>query len=93
MLGDTDGIMLHTGALPSRKLVNKTKTEAEFYLPEFKELIDDPETQRDWDRIATFDPLGMYLHPFDGMIVDANKEILTSKCAVYYSWNLLLFVA
>ena len=25
----------------------KTKTEAVFYLPEFKELTDDPETQRD----------------------------------------------
>jgi GTP cyclohydrolase II len=85
----------------------KTKTEAEFYLPEFKELIDDPETQRDWDRIATFDPMGLYAHPptiaacrahldlpelkdlpVDGVIVDANREILTSKCAVYYAWNL-----
>ena len=41
----------------------KTRTEAEFYLPEFKELIDDPATHRDWDRISTFDPLGMTAHP------------------------------
>merc|ERR1719356_1859575 len=41
----------------------KTRTEAEFYLPEFKELVDDPETQKDWDRIATFDPMGMTAKP------------------------------
>mmetsp|Transcript_156966 Transcript_156966/g.273272 ORF Transcript_156966/g.273272 Transcript_156966/m.273272 type:complete len:807 (-) Transcript_156966:108-2528(-) len=41
----------------------KTRTEAEFYLPEFKDLIDDPETQKDWHHIATFDPMGMYAHP------------------------------
>lgn len=41
----------------------KTRTDAEFYLPEFKELIDDPQTKRDWNRIATFDPMGMYAHP------------------------------
>ena len=41
----------------------KTRTEAEFYLPEFKELIDDPATHKDWDRISTFDPLGMTAHP------------------------------
>mmetsp|Transcript_48980 Transcript_48980/g.137104 ORF Transcript_48980/g.137104 Transcript_48980/m.137104 type:complete len:816 (+) Transcript_48980:59-2506(+) len=41
----------------------KTRTEAEFYLPEFKDLIDDPKTQEDWWRITTFDPMGMYAHP------------------------------
>ena len=85
----------------------KTKTEAEFYLPEFKELMDDSKIQRDWDRIASFDPLRKNAHsptiaacrahldlpelkdlPIDGVIVDANKEILTSKCAVHCSWNL-----
>jgi len=85
----------------------KTRTEAEFYLPDYKELIDNPETQKDWDRIATFDPLGMYAHPptiaacqarldipelknlvQDGVIVNSNNEIVTSKCAVNYAWNL-----
>jgi len=75
-------------------------------LPEFKELIDDPETQRDWGNIVTFDPLGMYAHPptiaackahldivelhdleKDGEIV-TDSGIVTSKCAVYYAWNL-----
>lgn len=84
----------------------KTRTEAEFYLPEFKGLIDDPETQRDWGNIVTFDPLGMYAHPptiaackahldilelkdlaVDGHIV-TEDGIVTSKCAVYYAWNL-----
>merc|ERR1719456_2106160 len=41
----------------------KTRTDAEFYLPEFKTLIDDPQTQQSWARIATFDPMGMYAHP------------------------------
>jgi len=41
----------------------KTRTEAEFFLPEFKDLIDAPETQRDWGNIVTFDPMGMYAHP------------------------------
>jgi GTP cyclohydrolase II len=41
----------------------KTRTEAEFYLPEFKDLIDHPETQEDWKNIVTFDPMGMYSHP------------------------------
>jgi len=85
----------------------KTRTDAEFYLPEFKELIDNPETQKDWDHIVTFDPLGMTAHPptiaackahlditelkdlpRDGTIVDSKGEITTSKCAVYYAWNL-----
>lgn len=85
----------------------KTRTDSEFYLPEFKDLIDDPETQKDWDRIATFDPMGMYAHPpsiaackahldipelkdleMDGEIVTSSNEITTSKCAIYYAWNL-----
>lgn len=85
----------------------KTRTEAEFYLPEFKGLIDDPETQKDWDHIVTFDPMGMYSHPptiaacqakldipelnnlyRDGKIVVESGEIVSSKCAVYYCWNL-----
>lgn len=85
----------------------KTRTEAEFYLPEFKELIDNAETQKDWGHIATFDPLGMTAHPptiaackakldipelqdlrKDGTIVLPSGEIVTSKCAVYYAWNL-----
>jgi len=85
----------------------KTRTDAEFYLPEFQELVDDPETQKDWDRIVTFDPMGMYAHPptissckarldlpelkdmeVDGEIVLPSREIVTSKCAVYYAWNL-----
>jgi len=84
----------------------KTRTEAEFYLPEFKDLIDNPETQKDWDRIVTFDPMGMYAHPptiaackahlditelkdleMDGTIV-TKDGIVTSKCAVYYAWNI-----
>jgi GTP cyclohydrolase II len=85
----------------------KTRTEAEFYLPEFKGLIDDPETQKDWANIVTFDPMGMYAHPptiaacqarldipelhdleVDGKIVLPSKEIVSSKCAVYYAWNI-----
>mmetsp|Transcript_57378 Transcript_57378/g.134548 ORF Transcript_57378/g.134548 Transcript_57378/m.134548 type:complete len:825 (+) Transcript_57378:48-2522(+) len=85
----------------------KTRTEAEFYLPEFKGLIDDPETQREWGNIVTFDPLGMTSHPPtiaackakldipelkdlnpDGEVVLDSREIVTSKCAVYYAWNL-----
>jgi len=85
----------------------KTRTEAEFYLPEFKDLIDDPETQKDWSHIVTFNPMGMYSHPpsiascqarldmpelrdlhRDGKIVLDNGEIVSSKCAVYYAWNI-----
>merc|ERR1719453_2727145 len=85
----------------------KTRTEAEFYLPSFKTLIDDPRTQQSWDRIATFDPMGMYAVPptiaacqanldieelkdlrRDGVIVKDNGEIVTSKAAIYYAWNL-----
>jgi len=87
----------------------KTRTEAEFYLPEFKELIDDPATHKDWDRISTFDPLGMTAHPptiaackakldipelkdlrMDGEIVLPSNEIVTSKCAISYAWNIPL---
>jgi len=85
----------------------KTRTEAEFYLPEFKDLIDDPKTREDWSRIVTFDPLGMYAHPPsiaackakldimelhdltpDGEVVLPSGDIVTSKCAIYYAWNL-----
>jgi GTP cyclohydrolase II len=85
----------------------KTRTEAEFYLPEFRGLIEDPETQKDWHNIVTFDPMGMYSHPptiascqarldipelrdleVDGKIVLPSHEIVSSKCAVYYAWNL-----
>ena len=31
----------------------KTRTEAEFYLPEFKELADHPETQRHWESMGS----------------------------------------
>jgi len=31
----------------------------EFFIPEIKKLLDDPETQLDWNRIVTFDPFGM----------------------------------
>merc|ERR1719158_2313562 len=41
----------------------KKRTEAEFYLPAFRELIDSKETQKQWEGIATFDPLGMYANP------------------------------
>jgi len=87
----------------------KTRTEAEFYLPEFKELADHPETQSCWHRIATFDPMGMTARPPtiaackakldlpelkdlkpDGKIVLDSLEIVTSKCAVNYAWNLPL---
>jgi len=85
----------------------KTRTDAEFYLPEFKDLIDNPETQKDWNHIATFDPMGMTAHPptiascqarldipelkdltKDGKVVLESGEIVSSKCAVYYAWNL-----
>jgi len=38
----------------------KKRSPEEFYLPQWKELIDDPETQKHWAGIVTFDPLGMY---------------------------------
>eukprot|EP00397_Hematodinium_sp_SG-2012_P004549 GEMP01004561.1.p1 GENE.GEMP01004561.1~~GEMP01004561.1.p1 ORF type:complete len:800 (+),score=181.87 GEMP01004561.1:79-2478(+) len=41
----------------------KKRTDDEFYLPSFKELTDNPETRKQWEGIATFDPLGMYAHP------------------------------
>ena len=41
----------------------KKRGEAEFYLPEWKELIDDPRTQEHWKHIVTFDPLGFYGMP------------------------------
>jgi len=41
----------------------KKRTDDEFYLPEFKDLVDNPETQKSWEDIHTFDPMGMYAHP------------------------------
>ena len=41
----------------------KKRSVAEFYLPEWKELIDNPETQKHWKHIVTFDPLGFYGFP------------------------------
>ena len=41
----------------------KRRSEAEFYLPEWQALIDDPATQEHWKRIVTFDPLGFYGMP------------------------------
>lgn len=35
------------------------RSKDEFYIPEVKKLLDDPETQRDWGKIVTFDPFGM----------------------------------
>jgi GTP cyclohydrolase II len=41
----------------------KKRAPDEFYLPAWKELLDDPETQKHWAGIVTFDPLGMYGMP------------------------------
>jgi GTP cyclohydrolase II len=41
----------------------KKRSEDEFYLPAWKELIDNPETQKHWAGIVTFDPMGMYGMP------------------------------
>ena len=41
----------------------KKRSDAEFYLEAWKELIDNPETQKHWAGIVTFDPLGMYGTP------------------------------
>ncbi|CAK0819766.1 unnamed protein product, partial [Prorocentrum cordatum] len=57
----------------------KTRTDAEFYLPEFKDLVDDPETQKDWGNIATFDPMGMYSHPPTIAACQARLDITELK--------------
>ena len=41
----------------------KKRAPDEFYLPAWKELIDNPETQKHWDGIVTFDPMGLYGMP------------------------------
>jgi len=41
----------------------KQRTDAEYYLPQFQQLVDDPITQEEWKGIFTFDPMGMYAHP------------------------------
>jgi len=41
----------------------KKKTDDEYYLPEFKDLVDNPETKECWEGISTFDPMGFYAHP------------------------------
>jgi GTP cyclohydrolase II len=41
----------------------KRRAPEEFYLPAWKELLDNPETQKHWGGIVTFDPLGMYGSP------------------------------
>ena len=37
----------------------KKRHPDEYHLPAWKELLDDPETQKSWPGIVTFDPLGM----------------------------------
>jgi len=39
------------------------RTEDEVFIPEFKALIDDPETRKSWDRIVTFNPYGLTSTP------------------------------
>lgn len=41
----------------------KKRAPDEFYLPAWNELLDDPETQKHWAGIVTFDPLGLYGQP------------------------------
>merc|ERR1740124_294124 len=41
------------------KKFHSQRKAAEFYIPSLKTLIDDPRTQKNWHRIATFDPYGM----------------------------------
>jgi GTP cyclohydrolase II len=79
----------------------------EFYIPEVKKLLDNPETQKDWNRIVTFDPYGMTAtNPTiastkaicnldelrdlnrDGVVVDEQGGVHTTKAAVQYTWNL-----
>ena len=38
----------------------KKRAPDEFYLPQWQELLNDPETQKHWNGIVTFDPLGMF---------------------------------
>lgn len=53
----------------------KRRTKDEFYLPEFKDLVDNPETQKEWENIFMFDPMGMYAHPPTIAACKANLDI------------------
>jgi GTP cyclohydrolase II len=53
----------------------KRRTKDEFYLPEVKELIDQKETQAEWENIFMFDPMGMYAHPPTIAACKANLDI------------------
>lgn len=53
----------------------KQRTDAEYYLPQFKELVDDPQTQQEWKGIFTFDPMGMYAQPPTIAACKANLDI------------------
>jgi hypothetical protein len=65
----------------------KTRTEAEFYLPEFKDLIDHPETQQEWKNIVTFDPMGMYSHLTRQPLLHARPESTFPSCRI---WNVMV---
>merc|ERR1719181_2533036 len=41
------------------KKFHSKKRKDEYYIPELKQLLDDPRTQAQWHRIVTFDPFGM----------------------------------
>ncbi len=53
----------------------KKRTDDEFYLPEFKDLVDNPETQKMWKDIFMFDPMGFYAHPPTIAACKANLDI------------------
>lgn len=53
----------------------KKRTEDEFYLPQIKELIDNPKTQESWKDIFTFDPMGMYACPPTIAACKANLDV------------------
>ncbi|CAD7923141.1 unnamed protein product [Amoebophrya sp. A25] len=53
----------------------KRRTKDEYFLPQFKELIDDPETQKEWSDIFMFDPAGFYAHPPTIAACKANLDI------------------
>jgi len=53
----------------------KRRTEDEYYLPAFKELVDNKETQAEWKDIFMFDPMGMYAHPPTIAACKANLDI------------------
>lgn len=53
----------------------KRRTKDEYYLPQFKALIDNPETQESWKDIFMFDPMGMYAHPPTIAACKANLDL------------------